>query len=44
MQADQPLEIWEEPCIEELDIQETNALPRRGADIGGNPAIDCQFS
>jgi hypothetical protein len=35
---------WVQPEIRELDVQETYALPRRGADIGGNPAVDCQFS
>jgi hypothetical protein len=35
---------WVQPEIRELNVQETYALPRRGADIGGNPFIDCQFS
>lgn len=35
---------WIEPSIRELDVQETNAFPNRGADVGGNPAIDCQRS
>lgn len=35
---------WVEPSIRELDIRETFALPGRGADIGGNPTIDCQRS
>jgi hypothetical protein len=37
-------ERWVEPTVRELDVRETNAFPRRGADIGGNPAIDCQRS
>jgi hypothetical protein len=37
-------EAWVEPVVRQLDVSETNALPRRGADIGGNPAVDCQFS
>ncbi|HEX4847419.1 MAG TPA: hypothetical protein VFV30_04700 [Novosphingobium sp.] len=35
---------WMEPEIRELDIRETFAFPGRGADIGGNPSIDCQRS
>ena len=38
------LKAWEEPSIRELDIRETFAFPGRGADIGGNPYIDCQRS
>lgn len=35
---------WVEPEIRELDVRETFALPRLGADIGGNPSPDCQRS
>lgn len=35
---------WLEPEIRDLDVQETNAFPRLGADAGGNPAPDCQRS
>jgi hypothetical protein len=44
IQAEQDRQKWVEPEIRELDIRETFALPRRGADIGGNPFVDCQFS
>lgn len=37
-------ETWVEPEIRELDVQETNAFPGRGADAGGNPFPDCQRS
>ncbi len=36
--------VWVEPEIRELDVQETNATPRAGADVGGNPFPDCQRS
>ena len=36
--------IWLEPEIRELDVQETNAQPGPGADVGGNPFPDCQAS
>jgi hypothetical protein len=35
---------WVEPEVRDLDVRETFAFPRRGADVGGNPAIDCQRS
>jgi hypothetical protein len=35
---------WIEPAVTELDVVETQALPRRGADVRGNPYIDCQRS
>lgn len=35
---------WVDPEIRELDVRETFALPRLGADIGGNPSPDCQRS
>ena len=36
--------VWVEPDIRDLDVQETNAFPRLGADVGGNPFPDCQRS
>ena len=36
--------VWLEPEIRDLDVQETNANPGRGSDVGGNPFPDCQFS
>lgn len=38
------LKTWVEPTIRELDVRETFAFIGRGADIGGNPTIDCQRS
>lgn len=35
---------WIQPEIRELDIRETFAFIGRGADVGGNPTIDCQRS
>lgn len=35
---------WVEPEIRELDVTKTFALPNRGADVLGNPYIDCQKS
>ena len=35
---------WVDPEITELEFNETNSFPGRGADVGGNPAIDCQRS
>ena len=35
---------WIEPEVRELDVRDTFALPNRGADVGGNPTIDCQRS
>jgi hypothetical protein len=37
-------EAWIEPEIRDLDVQETNAQPGLGADVGGNPFPDCQRS
>jgi hypothetical protein len=37
-------EIWIEPEVRELDVQETNAQPGAGSDVGGNPFPDCQAS
>lgn len=42
--GDSPKIAWVEPEVRELDIMETFALPRRGADVRGNPTIDCQRS
>jgi hypothetical protein len=36
--------VWIEPEIRDLDVQETNAQPGAGADVGGNPFPDCQQS
>ena len=36
--------VWVEPEIRDLDVGETNAFISRGADVGGNPTIDCQRS
>ncbi len=38
------LKAWVEPTILDLDVRETFALPRLGADVGGNPFPDCQRS
>ena len=35
---------WVEPEILELDVRETFQFPNLGADVGGNPAPDCQRS
>ncbi|HQV02262.1 MULTISPECIES: hypothetical protein [unclassified Novosphingobium] len=35
---------WIEPEVTELEIEETHAFPNLGADVGGNPAPDCQRS
>ena len=35
---------WIVPAICELDVRETSALQGRGADVGGNPVVDCQKS
>jgi hypothetical protein len=35
---------WIEPEIAQLDVEATHAFPQRGADVGGNPFIDCQRS
>lgn len=43
-QNDSDRKNWIEPEIRELDIRETFAFPGRGADVGGNPTIDCQRS
>jgi hypothetical protein len=36
--------VWIEPEVRELDVRETFAFPNVGADVGGNPAPDCQRS
>jgi hypothetical protein len=35
---------WVEPEIRTLDLEDTFAFPGRGADVGGNPFVDCQRS
>ena len=35
---------WIAPEIRELDVRASAQLPARGADVGGNPSIDCQRS
>ncbi len=35
---------WVEPEIRELDVKETFALGKLGADVGGNTFPDCQRS
>ncbi len=35
---------WIDPAINELEVEETHAFIGRGADVGGNPTIDCQRS
>ena len=35
---------WLEPEVRDLDVQETNAQPGPGADVGGNAFPDCQAS
>ena len=35
---------WVDPEIRELDVRETFAFPRLGADVGGTPFPDCQRS
>jgi hypothetical protein len=35
---------WIEPEVAELEIEETHQFPNLGADVGGNPAPDCQRS
>ena len=37
-------EAWIAPEIRDLDVQETNAQPGPGADVGGNAFPDCQAS
>ena len=37
-------ETWIEPEIRNLDVQETNAQPGPGTDVGGNAFPDCQAS
>ena len=44
MTSDNQKMDWVEPEIRDLDVQETNAFPRIGADVGGNPFPDCQRS
>ncbi len=36
--------LWVEPEIRELNVRETMAFIGTGADVGGNPAPDCQRS
>ena len=36
--------LWIEPEIRDLDVEETNAQPTFGADVGGSPFPDCQAS
>ncbi len=43
-QNDSDRKAWVEPTIRELDVRETFAFPNLGADVGGNPAPDCQRS
>jgi hypothetical protein len=43
-QVDTPRLDWVEPDIQELDVLETFAASNRGADVGGNPYVDCQRS
>lgn len=35
---------WVEPEVIELNVNDTFAFPGRGADVGGNPFVDCQRS
>ena len=42
--GDTPRLEWIEPEIQELDVLETFARPTRGADVRGNPYVDCQRS
>lgn len=35
---------WIEPEVSELSVAETSAFIGRGADVPGNPSIDCQLS
>jgi hypothetical protein len=37
-------ETWIDPEVRDLDVQETNAQPGPGADVGGNAFPDCQAS
>ena len=37
-------ETWITPEIRDLDVQETNARPGPGNDVGGNALPDCQAS
>ena len=37
-------EAWIAPEIRDLDVQETNAQPGPGNDVGGNALPDCQAS
>lgn len=40
----QSMRPWVAPEIRELDIRASAQFPNRGADVGGNPTIDCQLS
>ncbi|MBN8502045.1 MAG: hypothetical protein J0M19_12950 [Sphingomonadales bacterium] len=42
--ANRDRRVWINPEIVELELNETNAFIGRGADVGGNPSIDCQRS
>lgn len=44
MQSENQPKVWIEPEISELSVEETFAQPGRGADLGGNPFVDCQQS
>lgn len=37
-------QLWVEPEIRALSVQETFAFPNLGADVGGNAFPDCQQS
>lgn len=39
-----PLKAWVAPDIRELDVGDSAAFPTFGADVGGNPRVDCQKS
>ncbi len=42
MQDTKPLEVWIDPVIDTLDVEETNLFPNRGAD--GSRYPDCTRS
>ncbi len=44
MAANEQKMDWVEPEIRELEVQETNASPGFGNDVGGSPFPDCQNS
>jgi hypothetical protein len=43
-QANGERKAWVRPEIQQLDVRETSQFPNRGADVPGNPSIDCQRS